>query len=135
MKKRIKIVLIVIVSISLFSISCSKKHEFNTSSIIPAARGEVAVKKDNNKNYRITIKLSYLAEPNRLNPAKTTYVVWQVSDENKTINLGQIISTSKLHVTFETVSSSKTKVIFITAEDDGNTQYPGNMKVLETDRF
>lgn len=135
MKNRIKVVLIFILSVSLLSISCSKKYEFKTSSIIPAARGEVVVKKDNNKNYRITLKLSHLAEPNRLNPAKTTYVVWQVSDENKTINLGQIISTSKLHVTFESVSSSKPKVIFITAEDDGNTQYPGNMKVLETDRF
>lgn len=117
------------------TLSCAKKTVFNTSSVIPAARGAVAVKKDKNENYKITLNLSYLAEPDRLDPPKKTYVVWQISDDNETINLGQIISTSKLHVAFETVSSSKPKVIFITAEEDANVQYPGNTRVLETDKF
>ena len=116
--------------------SCAKKITFLNSSTVPAARGEVAVKKDKNKNYDIVLQLSYLAEPDRLQPPKKTYVVWMVSEESDIpINLGQIIGSSKLNVKFETVSSSKPKRIFITAEDDASIQYPGNMVVLETNNF
>ncbi len=115
-------------------ISCAKKIMFQTSSVIPAARGQVALKKDKNNNYQVQMTLSYLAEPERLSPAKNTYVVWVVSEENEIpVNLGQIIGTSKLKVKFETVTSSKPKKIFITAENDASTQYPGNMVVLQTD--
>ena len=117
-------------------VSCGKKITFMTSEIAPAARGNVDVKKDKNNNYRVELEISYLAEPDRLTPAKNTYVVWMVTDENDTpINLGQIVSSSKLNVKFETVTSSKPKRIFVTAENDASIQYPGNMLVLETDNF
>ncbi len=133
--KQIVLILSLLVLVFTFT-SCAKKITFLNSSLVPAARGEVAVKKDKNKNYDIELQLSYLAEPNRLQPAKKTYVVWMVSDESDIpINLGQVIGTSKLNVKFETVSSSKPKRIFITAEDDASTQYPGNMMVLETNNF
>ncbi|MEC4049909.1 hypothetical protein OX284_010755 [Flavobacterium sp. SUN046] len=131
--------LLVITSFVLFLLtvtSCAKKITFLNSSVVPAARGEVAVKKDKNNNYDVQIQLSYLAEPERLEPPKKTYVVWLISDESDTpINLGQVVGTSKLNVKFETVSSSKPKRIFITAEDDASIQYPGNMVVLETTNF
>jgi hypothetical protein len=136
--RNLKNVLLLISSLLIFLtvVSCAKKIMFQTSSVVPAARGEVAVKKDKNNNFRVLVELSYLAEPDRLSPAKNTYVVWMVSDENDTpINLGQIVSTSKLNVKFETVTSSKPKRIFVTAENDASTQYPGNMLVLETDNF
>jgi hypothetical protein len=117
------------------SVSCAKKTVFNNSPITPAARGEVSVKKDKNNNYNIELQISYLAEPERLNPPRMTYVVWMLTEDNNPINLGQIISSSKLHVKFETVSSSKPKLIFVTAEDDPSVLYPGNMRVLETDKF
>ena len=117
-------------------VSCGKKITFMTSEIAPAARGNVDVKQDKNNNYRVELEISYLAEPDRLSPAKNTYVVWMVTDENDTpINLGQIVSSSKLNVKFETVTSSKPKRIFVTAENDASIQYPGNMLVLETDNF
>lgn len=117
--------------------SCSKKVAFETSAIAPAARGEIVVKKnkDQNNNYNIEIQISYLAEPERLNPPKKCYVVWLESDENYPNNIGQIVGTSKLHVKFETVSATKPKRIFVTAEDDAKTQYPGNMIVLEANNL
>lgn len=124
--------LLVVFSIS----SCAKKIMFQTSSVIPAARGQVALKKDKNNNYQVQMTLSYLAEPERLSPAKNTYVVWVITEENEIpVNLGQIIGTSKLKVKFETVISSKPKKIFITAENEASTQYPGNMVVLQTNDF
>jgi len=130
---------LLIISLLLFVLaftSCAKKIVFLTSSVVPAARGKVAIKNDKNKNFDIQLQLSYLAEPERLQPAKRVYVVWMISNESDTpINLGRIVGTSKLKIQFETVSSSKPKRIFITAEDDASIQYPGNMVVLETNNF
>lgn len=113
--------------------SCSHKTVFNTSSVIPAARGEVKVKKDKNNNYKIELQISYLAEPERLQPPKKTYVVWLVGeDRNDPINIGRIEGNKKLKVKFETVSSIKPKRLFISAEDDYATQFPSYMIVLET---
>ncbi len=130
------LVLISLVFLVLSFSSCAKKITFLTSKVVPAARGDVMVKKDKNKNYDIKLELSYLAEPNRLLPPKNAYVVWLVSDESDIpINLGQIVGTSKLNIKFETVSSSKPKRIFITAEEDPSIQYPGDMVVLESNNF
>lgn len=116
--------------------SCSKNIEFENSNVVPAARGDISVKKDKNNNYNIKLEISYLAEPERLQPPKKYYVVWLSSEQNQIpLNIGQIVGTSKLHVKFESVSSSKPKRIFVTAEDDVSTQYPGQYVVLETDKF
>ena len=120
--------------------SCSKSVSFLTSSVVPAARGTVKIKVDNNKNYSIDISLSELAEVSRLNPPRLTYIVWMVTDHELTKNIGQLKSSmsfmsKRLKGTFRTVSSDKPIKIFITAEDDANIQYPGNQVMLSTDAF
>jgi hypothetical protein len=120
--------------------SCARKISFQTSSVVPAARGDVKVKKDNNNNYSIQVSLSNLSEPKRLQPSKNTYVVWMGTDDNVTKNIGQINSStgflsSKLKASFETVSSTKPTKIFLTAEDDAGIQYPGSQIILTTNNF
>jgi hypothetical protein len=120
--------------------SCSTKQAFLTSSVVPAARGSVKVKKDDNKNYHIDIRIDNLAEVKRLQPPKQSYVVWMESYDQGAKNIGQISSSSsllssKLKASFETVSSTKPSKIFITAEDDVNTQYPGTQVILSTNSF
>lgn len=124
----------------LYFISCSTKASFQTSSVVPAAKGTVKVKKDKNKNYRIKISISNLAEPKRLEPPKNTYVIWMETKDNGIKNIGQINSSTgflsnKLKASFETVSSFKPVKIFLTAEDDGNIQTPGMQVVLSTNNF
>ena len=129
--------LLTLLFVSLVALtSCSKKIQFEKSNIVPAARGDVTVKKDKNNNYNINLEIYYLAEPDRLQPPKKYYIVWLSSNDNQIpLNIGQIVGTSKLHVKFESVSSSKPKRIFVTAEDDETTQYPSRYIVLETDKF
>ena len=120
--------------------ACAKKITFLTSAVVPAARGNVKFKKDNNYNYQIKVDLYGLAEVGRLQPPKKMYVVWMLSDNNATQNIGQIKSSSgfmskTLKASFETVSPTKPTKIFITAEDDGSVQYPVGMVVLTTDNF
>jgi len=120
--------------------ACVTKSAFLTSSVVPAARGDVKVKKDNNRNYVIKIKLTNLAELKRLDPSMQAYVVWMESDGTLTKNLGQINSSSSmlsktLKASFETVSSSRPTKIFITAETQANVSGPGSMIILSTSDF
>jgi hypothetical protein len=125
----------------LFSCSsCAKKSAFLTSSVVPAARGDVQVTKDNNKNYVVKLDIVNLAEPARLQPPKLLYVVWMVTDQGLTRNIGQINSASrafseKLKADFQSSSAYKPVKIFITAEDDANVQYPNSTVVLATSNF
>lgn len=127
--------------ILIFSLfSCATSVNFLNSAFVPAARGSVKIKTDNNKNYSIQITLSDLAEASRLQPPKLTYIVWMVTDRDLTKNIGQLNSSKgfmskQLKGSFKTVSSDKPVKIFITAEDDAAVQYPGTQVVLSTDKF
>ena len=115
--------------------SCTPKITFLTSSIVPAAEGVVTVKDDNNNNYSIKLDITNLAAVDRLDPPKNTYVVWMETDRGAARNIGRIVVTNKMNVSFETVSSFRPTKIFITAEDNENAQYPGEMLVLTTNSF
>ena len=129
----------IIVMMLVFA-SCSKKVSFLNSSVVPAARGNVVIDKDNNENYTIKIDIKNLAEVERLNPPRKTYVVWLQTSERNYKNLGQIESSSsrmssKLDASFKTVSSFQPSKIMITAEDDGEVSYPSSQVVLSTEQF
>lgn len=135
----IAITVITLVAFLLVS-SCSKKVNFQTSSVVPAARGNVKISRDANKNYIIRLHLSDLAEVDRLQMAKESYVIWMVTDNEERKNIGLLNSSSgmlssKLKANFETSSATKPTQIFITAEEDASVQYPGSRVILSTNRF
>jgi hypothetical protein len=120
--------------------SCATKVPFQYSTLAPAARGTVKVKKDGNKNYVVNVSLTNLSEANRLIAPKTAYVVWMETGNQNPKNLGKIESNSSLmsktlKAGFETVSSQKPTKIFITSEEDGNTTYPSSSIILTTNNF
>ena len=131
----------VFVMILIFSFfSCATSVIFLNSPVVPAARGSVKIKTDKNKNYDIEISLSGLAESSRLQPSKLTYIVWMVTDQALTKNIGQLNSSKgfmskELKGSLKTVSADKPVKIFISAEDDAGVQYPGPQVVLSTDKF
>lgn len=120
--------------------SCARKITFLPSSETPAAMGKVKIKKDNNHNYNISINIEHLAPSKRLQPPANTYVVWIITEQNETKNMGQINSStsflsSKLKASFNAVSPTKPVKVFITAEDNGAAFYPGGRVVLTTNNF
>lgn len=120
--------------------ACNKQMAFATSSVVPAARGNVKIKKDKNENYAIEINISGLAEVERLQGNKKSYVVWINTPNENAKNIGQITSSTKtfskrLSASFQSVSTSKPTRVFITAEEDGTVEYPGNMVVLSTEEI
>jgi len=135
----IAITVIAVVTILLVS-SCSRKVNFQTSSVVPAARGNVKISRDSNKNYVIKLHLSDLAGVDRLQMDKESYVIWMVTDNEERKNIGLLNSSSgmlsnKLKADFETSSATRPVQIFITAEEDASIQYPGSRIILTTDRF
>ena len=124
----------------MFTMSCTPKLSFLKSAVVPAARGTVRVKMDDNKNHTIDISLINLAEPGRLTPAKEMYMVWMETDKGIIKNLGQVTTDSgtfskTLKADFKTVSSFTPVKIFITVEDDANVQMPASEIILTTERF
>ena len=117
--------------------SCSTKLNFLTSAVVPAATGSVKVSSDNNNNYAIKLKVTNLAEPSRLQPKRDLYVVWLVTKDDLTKNIGQLTSStsffsSLLEGKLTTVSPYKPDYIFITAENNANIQVPEGTVVLTT---
>jgi len=131
---------ILVTSVIFVLTSCEKKVKFLNSSVVPAAKGTVKVNQDNNKNYVIKVKILDLAEVERLQPEKQTYVVWMDTDSGGTENLGQLKSSRSFFskqktASLETVSSYKPIRIFVTAEHDLNVQNPDRKVFLTTDKF
>ncbi|MEP6646478.1 MAG: hypothetical protein ABJC12_05275 [Saprospiraceae bacterium] len=117
--------------------SCATKMNFAISSVVPAATGSVTVKNDKNDNYTVQLKVKNLAAPDRLTPQSKEYVVWAETQDNASLNIGRLKSTSgmlskSLSGSLKTVMTSKPTAFFITAEDDGSTTYPGRTVVLRT---
>lgn len=133
-----KILLFAIITFAAFSLSsCAKKLTFVTSNIVPAATGSVKIKSDNNGNSSINMSIKNLAKPGDLTPPRNTYVVWMVTKENGTKNIGSIKTSSgflssKLKSSLKTVTPYKPTAFFITAEDDANVRFANGPTVLRT---
>ena len=123
--------------VSFLLSACATKIPFERSPVVPGADGKVTMKKDNNGNYSISVSTVNLPSSKNLTPSKEVYVVW-MEDENKNIKkLGQIKPTTGLlskayKGELKATSTSRPRKIFITAEDNGELDYPGNELVLTT---
>jgi hypothetical protein len=131
---------ILLITFMFFIASCSTSESFLNSSVVPSATGKVKIKKDNNQNYTVKIEIDDLAEVERLQTSKQTYIVWMETEKGNTENLGQLKSTtgfmSKQHTaSLEATSPFKPVRIFVTAENESNARYPDRDLILTTDTF
>lgn len=132
--------LLLIIAIGFVFQACSRKTTFLTSTVVPAAEGTVKIKIDKNNNYLIDLEVIRLAEPDRLSPPKSVYVVWMETEQDGVMNIGQLRSSSglmskTLKSSLETVSSFRPTEIIITAEENAKIQYPGSQVILRTGRL
>ncbi len=133
-----KMLLFATILFTVFSLgSCAKKMTFGISSVVPAAQGTIKIRSDKNNNKSIDLSVERLADPERLSPAKKTYVVWMETASNGTKNIGSLNTSSgflsgKMKSSLKTVTPYKPTGFFITAEDDANVQYANGQVVLRT---
>jgi hypothetical protein len=119
--------------------SCSRTISFSSSTIVPAATGQVKIKKDKNRNYAITVEVLNLAEPKMLSPAREAYVVWMEAGREPVKKLGQINPSSglfskTLKARLNATSIEEPNHVFITAENNIDVQYPNGDVILTTRR-
>lgn len=131
---------LLMITMVLIIASCTTSESFLNSSVVPGATGNVKVKKDGNQNYVIKVDINDLAEVERLQTSKLTYVVWMETEKGNNENLGQLKSAtgfmSKQHTaSLEATSPFKPVRIFVTAENESNERYPDHVEILTTDTF
>jgi len=135
--KRIYVILTVIFTAFVFS-SCASKMVFGVSQITPGAEGVAKISTSKNGNYLLSVKVFNLTDPNRLTPPKSVYSVWTETYGGDARNLGMIkvsstIFSKMMKGSFKTVSITKPTKVFITAEENGEAQYPSDQVVLKTE--
>ena len=119
-------------ALTLIITSCANLVIFPISTITPAADITASVKQDNNGNYRISITAKNLAAVERLNPARSAYVVWIVTEKDGVRNIG-ILSNKNAETTgLETLTPFKFSEVFITAEDQLDASYPTGVEITRT---
>jgi hypothetical protein len=117
------------ISVMLIAASCGSVLKFPVSDIIPAATITANIKQDKNENYAISVAANDLAAPERLNPPKKVYVVWILTKDNISKNIGQLRNKNAKKASLETISSFEPKDIFITAEEAGDVSYPEGIEI------
>ena len=122
-----------LLGVALFLTACSKKMQFAVSPVVPSASGAVKVSTDNNNNYSVSLKVKHLANPENLTPPRKEYIVWMLTGDNQTRNLGRLKVSGSLSGSLETVTTFKPVSFFVTAEDDATTITPGTSVILKTE--
>ncbi|MDX1753365.1 hypothetical protein SAMN06296241_2865 [Salinimicrobium sediminis] len=115
--------------------ACSKKVVFPVSQVVPAAEAVLKVDRDDNNNYGIELEVSNLAGPERLTPARRHYVVWMVTKQHGTINIGNLDINRKNNGELNTSTPYEPMRVFITAEDDPKPVLPSTQVVLNSEDF
>ncbi|HTC94278.1 MAG TPA: hypothetical protein VK699_12630 [Terriglobales bacterium] len=107
-------------------------HFNNGSSVAPGAAGRVDVDKDRNGNTELKIHVYHLADPEKLSPPKTVYVVWVQPPGKSPVNTGQLKVNGDLEGTLTATTPFKAFDTFITAEDNAHVDAPSGPEVLRT---
>jgi hypothetical protein len=108
----------------------AKKYPMTATSIVPGARGEVAISNDKNGNTKLKITVQHLANLENLTPRASAYIVWLQERGENPENQGQMKMDKNLKATFETVTPFKSFDVFVTAEQDSRLKGPSGPEVL-----
>ena len=133
MKNSFKILSIIFAAVLVTA--CSKKITFPASEVVPAAEAVLQVDKNKSDNYEVDLEVTNLADPGRLTPSRSNYVVWMVTEKHGTINIGNLRVSKKNKASLETVTPYKPIRIFITAEDTPKAVLPSTQVVLNSKDF
>jgi hypothetical protein len=132
MKTMKTIKFLAIIGVVALMTSCASTARFPVSSAVPAADITATKKQDKNKNYVIELTARNLAVASRLNPPKNNYSVWIIVENGATVNIGQLINKNAKKAVLKTVTPFNVTEILITAEDQGNSNYPSGTIISRT---
>lgn len=112
--------------------ACAETARFPVSSVTPAADIVAHKQMDNNGNCKISIIAKNLSSVERLNPPKSNYIVWILTEVDGPRNIGQLKNENAQTTRLETLTPYKFSDIFITAEDQANVTFPTGIEITRT---
>ena len=100
---------------------------------LPAAEGSVKYSATKNDNTRIALKVKHLAQPEKLTPPASVYVVWTRDTRDASAqNIGALKVDTDLNGTLDAETPLHSFDLFITAEASGQVQLPSGPSLLWT---
>lgn len=118
-------------SAAVFAPGCASKETLSASPALPAAEGSLKCGKADNDNTGIDLKVKHLANPERLTPPASVYVVWVKPDKDAAPqNIGALEVDSDLTGRLKTVTALRRFELFVTGEATGQTPSPSGSPVL-----
>lgn len=110
---------------------CAGSEKLSTSPTLPSADGDLECGKAENDNTSIDLKVKHLANPDRLTPPATVYVVWTRTDKNSPPqNVGALDVDKNLAGRLRTVTPLRRFELFVTAETLGQAQAPSGTPLM-----
>lgn len=123
--------LVIIGAVALMT-SCASTAKFPVSQVVPAADITAKTKKQGKPNYLVTITAENLAAAERLEPTKKIYVIWAVSDNGITRNVGHFTQKNAIKATYKASFPYQPVEVFITAEDEEGLCEPSGIEISRT---
>jgi hypothetical protein len=118
----------------LFISAWAGEHRMaNKSDLVPSASGKVVVKEDNNGNRKVKVQVSHLADPERLNPVRSGYMVWLEPKGKDPEPLGMLKVDKDLKGEIEGTTPYKSFSVFVTAEENPKPERPEGTEILRAD--
>jgi len=100
--------------------------------VMPQASGQAKVEaKPGITNIEVNVK--GLAQPGTLATEFLTYVLWAVSTEGRTINLGEVLINNNGEGNLKATTQFQTFSLFVTSEPYFSVRFPSELVVLEND--
>jgi hypothetical protein len=109
-----------------------KKFPLRASTAVPAARGKIDIGKDSNGNTKVKMEAEHLAEPGKLSPPRSDYVIWFQEKGAEALTQGRLRIDKNLKGSFATSTPLKNFDVFVTAESNANTKQPAGTEVFRT---
>ncbi|MEJ2245687.1 MAG: hypothetical protein P8Y80_06335 [Acidobacteriota bacterium] len=108
----------------------STKIDFKGTDLMPAAGGEAKIQAK--KGYsQVDAKFENLAEPTRFGAEFLTYVLWSVSTEGRTENLGEVLINKSGKGKLKVSTQMEVFSLILTAEPYFAVRIPSELVVLE----
>ena len=129
-----KALLVMASLLAIWPWSASKEYPMRASSSVPAAAGIVKVQRDKDSgNTKLDIRVWHLANPSRLTPSATNYIVWVRPRDEAAVKQGAIRVDKNQKGEVKLVTMAKDFEVFITAEQSESADVPSDFQVLRTD--
>jgi hypothetical protein len=109
-----------------------KKFHMLADKSIPAAAGTVEARRDkNDANTHIEVKVENMADPSRLSPPASVYVVW-VRPRTGNIEKEGLLTVGKdLKGDLKTTTTSRDFEVVVTAEQSGTVEMPSGPELMK----